>query len=84
MNASQAVQHSVHMAIGHMSIQTKAGYTTYLLCSIYNTLGHDVTLHDASKDIDQQGLHLFVRRQELESLNHLNLTPESVMTNSGS
>ncbi len=43
----------------------------YLLCSIDNALGDHITLHDASKDVYQKGLHLLVRCQQLESLNDL-------------
>ena len=46
-------------------------FVAYLLCSIDNALGNHITLHDASKDVDQKGLHLLVRCQQLESLNHL-------------
>jgi hypothetical protein len=42
-----------------------------LLCCGHDAAGNDVTLHDASKDVDQDGLDLLVTGQDLEGLNHL-------------
>ena len=43
----------------------------HLSCCVYNATGDHITLHDSTKDVDQQSLHLRVCSQDLECFNHL-------------
>jgi hypothetical protein len=55
-------------------VKTKAeghGYGANLFGSLDDTTGNDVTLHDAPKDVHEDGLHFGVGRQNLERLNDL-------------
>lgn len=47
----------------------------HLLCSVHNALSHNVTPHDSSKYVDQQGFDLLIRCQQLESLDNLHMPP---------
>jgi hypothetical protein len=44
-----------------------------VLGGVEHARGDDVTAHDASEDVHQDGLHLLVRVQQLEGLLHLGL-----------
>jgi hypothetical protein len=49
-------------------------HPTYLLGGVDDARRNDVAFHDASKDVDQDGLDLGVPCQDLECLNDLQFT----------